>query len=345
MARSPVVCFTLDELNALQGLPLAHQVAYMRGLRPYMDRQTRRVGERRTVSYQGVRETLEEEPRPGVPRPPRLSDDQIYRIMQGLQRIGLINLVDQSHLPPRHRRLIADLPLAVTLQNKSGQNQAATRPRLAVATKPPLDYVDDSITYDDQPPQAATGPDRQAAIPPVSKTTTAAAAREADIDVERPSPPPAVDDRVVFQRPQQWSQFFIEQRGYQIHQVMTVKSIPMFRGWCDRGVSVGVVRDAMSIAEARLCGSPPRSVAYYGPFVDELLQQFEQGGRGREVQNTKRAEQGVRRPHSSREGYTDVLARAFVLAGGQWSSQENPNVVQSPEEHLRVEMDSDIPYL
>ena len=55
-----------NELTALCGLPHIQQLAYLRGIRPYMDVQTGLVGIKRGISYQSIAEQLYIEPHQGI---------------------------------------------------------------------------------------------------------------------------------------------------------------------------------------------------------------------------------------------------------------------------------------
>ncbi|WP_262337374.1 hypothetical protein [Legionella genomosp. 1] len=56
-----------QELSALAGLPYVQQVAYLTGIRPYMDRKTLIVGGvKRRISYQSLSEALYVEPHQGI---------------------------------------------------------------------------------------------------------------------------------------------------------------------------------------------------------------------------------------------------------------------------------------
>lgn len=56
----------------------------------------------------------------------------------------------------------------------------------------------------------------------------------------------------------QWCQFFIRERGFQIHAVQTARTMPLFASWVERGVTAEQMLAAMEIAEAKL-GAPPDS--------------------------------------------------------------------------------------
>lgn len=109
------------ELDALQGLPLGAQVLYLREIRRYMDYSTGVTGIIRRISWQGLREVLEVEPRPGVARE-LPSKDQVRRLAGWLERAGLIrNISDVTG-----KQLIFRLPLAPS--DTSVQIKAAINP-------------------------------------------------------------------------------------------------------------------------------------------------------------------------------------------------------------------------
>ena len=87
-----------EELSVLTGLPYIYQVAYLQGIRPYMDRKTAVVGIKRRISYQSLSEALYIEPHPGI-KAGRPSREQMRRVVKGLEREGLIEIQsDDKHL-------------------------------------------------------------------------------------------------------------------------------------------------------------------------------------------------------------------------------------------------------
>ncbi|WP_053006834.1 hypothetical protein [Chromobacterium subtsugae] len=116
---------TEEELDALQGLPLGAQVLYLREIRRHMDYATGVTGIIRRISWDGLREVLEVEPRPGVARE-LPSRDQVRRLAGWLERVGLVrNISDMGG-----RRLIFRLPLAIadsSVQKKAARNPPESR--------------------------------------------------------------------------------------------------------------------------------------------------------------------------------------------------------------------------
>ncbi|HDO7840950.1 hypothetical protein [Legionella pneumophila] len=123
-----------NELDALCGLSYIQQITYLRGIRPYMDRNTFIVGIKRRISYQSLAETLYIEPHQGITESGSPSRQQIRRVIKGLERAGLIVIQSlDKHLILKC--LLADITYCV--QNKPGTNptqQADTKPY----AKPPV---------------------------------------------------------------------------------------------------------------------------------------------------------------------------------------------------------------
>jgi len=84
-----------DELAALCGLPHVQQLAYLRGIRPYMDVKTGLVGVKRRISYQSISEQLYVEPHQGI-KSQSFSRDQVRRAVSGLARTGVIEVQSEG---------------------------------------------------------------------------------------------------------------------------------------------------------------------------------------------------------------------------------------------------------
>ncbi|USQ12959.1 hypothetical protein J2N86_09620 [Legionella lytica] len=125
-----------NELAALDGLPHLQQLAYLRGIRPYMDVKTGLVGVKRRISHQSISEQLYIEPRPGI-KSQSFSRDQVRRAIAGLARAGAIIV----HSEDMH--LILKCELATI--GYSGQNKAAINPPQKATTKPPATYQLDPV--------------------------------------------------------------------------------------------------------------------------------------------------------------------------------------------------------
>lgn len=84
-----------EELAALCGLPHIQQLAYIRGIRPYMDVQTGIVGIKRGISYQSIAEQLYIELHQGI-KSESYSRAQIRRALASLERANIITLQSQG---------------------------------------------------------------------------------------------------------------------------------------------------------------------------------------------------------------------------------------------------------
>ncbi len=85
-----------NELAALSGLPHVQQLAYLRGIRPYMNVKTGLVGVERGISYQSIAEQLYIEPHQGI-KSVSFSRAQTRRAIAGLERAGLIQSQSEEH--------------------------------------------------------------------------------------------------------------------------------------------------------------------------------------------------------------------------------------------------------
>ncbi len=86
---------TDGELAALCGLSHIQQLAYLRGIRPYMDVKTGLVGIKRGISYQSIAEQLYVEPHQGI-KSESCSRMQVRRALSALGRAGLITTQSQA---------------------------------------------------------------------------------------------------------------------------------------------------------------------------------------------------------------------------------------------------------
>ncbi|WP_432674896.1 replication protein P [Pseudomonas aeruginosa] len=227
-----------EEREALRGLPMLAREIYVFALRPFMDFATGIVGERRGISWKSIAEELYVEPHQGI-KGGEPSEKELRRALVWLQKVGLVgpNLAE--------RRLIFELP-------KASRDQSV---RKKVGTK----WADEAGSYVEgsEPSNYAAFPEKEGryvgggesekvGTPPVSgnnRTAPNACVRECPAD-------PATAG--------QWCQFFIRERGFQIHAVQTARTMPLFASWVERGVTAEQMLAAMEIAEAKL-GAPPDS--------------------------------------------------------------------------------------
>lgn len=145
-----------DELAALCGTPHIQQLAYLRGIRPYMDVKTGLVGVKRRISYQSISEQLYVEPHQGI-KSQSWSRDQIRRAVAGLVRAGVISVESEG------MQLILKCQLATL--GYSVQNKAAINPPQKGAIKPRGLSLSDTGLSEDEPSKADIVETPKAAIP------------------------------------------------------------------------------------------------------------------------------------------------------------------------------------
>lgn len=114
------------ELSALRDLPYIQRIAYIFGVRPYMDKHSSIVGVKRRISYQSLSEALYVEPHPGI-QSGSPSKAQLRRALKGLERAGLISIQSVE------KQLILKCLLAG--KDNFVQNKAVTKPSHDPGTK------------------------------------------------------------------------------------------------------------------------------------------------------------------------------------------------------------------
>lgn len=145
-----------EELEALCGLPHTQQLAYLRGMRPYMDVKTGLVGIKRRISYQSLSEQLYVEPHQGI-KSQSFSRDQLRRAVSGLVRAGIIEVQSEG------MQLI--LKCALATRHYSVQNKAAINPPQQAATNPHEKSLVNTGLSELEAKKAATAEPSKAAIP------------------------------------------------------------------------------------------------------------------------------------------------------------------------------------
>ena len=133
-------CINDEELSALCGLPHIQQLAYLRGIRPYMDVQTGVVGIKRGISYQSISEQLYVESHQGI-KSERFSRTQVRRALPGLERVGLIGLQSKG------LKLILKCHLAT--RGYSVQNKVVTNSSQQVVTFSDIQLIENKYISSD----------------------------------------------------------------------------------------------------------------------------------------------------------------------------------------------------
>ena len=138
--------FNEDEDAAMEYLPHADQVLYLRGLRKNMDFSTGIVGVRRKISYQQFKELLEVNRQQGSTKPSYApSRDELRAIIVRLTRVGLIERLTLD-ATARIERLVFKLPLAhvgqYSTQSKEHQHSTmGTPPAQSLDAARPTEHV------------------------------------------------------------------------------------------------------------------------------------------------------------------------------------------------------------
>lgn len=173
------------EETLLQGLPMAAQLLYLRGLRRHMDYSTGIVGVRRGISLQQLGEVLYVEPDRGLTDSGSPSRDQIRRLLGRLERVGLI--VNRSI---ETVRLIFFLPLADTdqcVQKIPATNPPHTRPSEPATDAAPVKSSADAGLQGIPTPIPATNPPQgEVAIPATPPVTGIRISTDVDTHIAQP---------------------------------------------------------------------------------------------------------------------------------------------------------------
>lgn len=141
--------FNEDEDAAMEYLPHADQVLYLRGLRKNMDFSTGIVGVRRKISYQQFKELLEVNRQQGSTKPSYApTRDELRAIIARLTRVGLIERLSLG-TTARIERLVFKLPLAhvgqYSTQSKEHQHSTTgTPPAQSLDAARPVEHVNPS---------------------------------------------------------------------------------------------------------------------------------------------------------------------------------------------------------
>lgn len=145
-----------EELEALYGLPHTQQLAYLRGIRPYMDVKTGLVGLKRRISLQSVAEELYIQPHQGV-KGEKFSRPQARRALSALERVGLISLQSED------LQLILKCNLATL--GYFAQNKVVTNPSQKAVTFCSKQHIENKGFYEDYSEKPVTAAPQKADTP------------------------------------------------------------------------------------------------------------------------------------------------------------------------------------
>ena len=224
---------TADEDEALQGLPWAQQLIYLRALRPYMDYATGIVGLRRGISRRSLRETLYVEPERGRHRSaaPYPTESAVRNALAGLERAGLIEQIES------YGRLVFRCQLALVDQsarNMSGRGTADERPTMSDIKN--TNHINGMPCMSD-PSKALAA---HAMIDPPQKSDKNITNSEAYSTIPRVR----VDPATVHGRAALVAVF--SELGFPHHQVHAVKVMAMLNRWAGEGVTADDVRELVT---------------------------------------------------------------------------------------------------
>lgn len=147
------------ELEALYGLPHAQQLAYLRGIRPFMDVKTGIVGVKRRISLQSIAEELYIHPHQGV-KSEKYSRAQVRRALSALERVGLLSLQSEE------LQLILKCNLATL--GYFTQNKVVTNPSQKAVTFCSSQSIENKGLYD-EPSEKAVIVEPSKAVTPLIK--------------------------------------------------------------------------------------------------------------------------------------------------------------------------------
>lgn len=165
VALMPTTSWNDDEDDALRKLPWRARVAYLQGIRRYMDYATGWSGRTRVLSYQFFIELLEATERSTDPDP-AVTKDGLRAIFRMLERVGL---VEWPRGTSSQRGVVFRCILASTDQSVQKQDAPKTHPRRTHEDAPIQAFTGEAFGVCDAPkthPSVHT----QDAPPPVSGT-------------------------------------------------------------------------------------------------------------------------------------------------------------------------------
>lgn len=264
-----------DEREALRGLPLAARVLYVEGLRPYMDYRAGTAGVLRRISYQQLREVLDVEPVPGVPTPPRVSDDQIKRLLATLERAGLIRresvrieVGESTRARLIVRFLLAETDAVDDQQDTCARNQAATWAPDQADTWPPDEMACEiNGLMDCGAQKAATAENARPPRPPVSGK---------DDGDDGAGERAREGEATAFAERRTW----LSRQGWTLQAIQTAKVVVMVKDWALQGVPLDALARAVEVARSANAGELPRSPMYLAPIVRQIVAGQQRGGDG-----------------------------------------------------------------
>ena len=242
------------EDDALQGLPLRAQIIYLRGIRRFMSYKTGiSGGVERRICLKGLSEVAEAYFNRQREQP---NKKEVIVSIDQLKKAGLLERIEDKDY------LIFFLPLADW--DKSEQNNHGTttaQPRHNHGTECGTEKPSNNAACDSN----SDTPENDELFPPTGTTAHIRLTGKPE------------DTCVVYaheripENGMKWVEYFVNQKGFQIPEAQTAKSVPMFVSWVNSGVTIGDVELAMIKAHDVLNGGKPTTPVYYRNFVDAVM--------------------------------------------------------------------------
>ncbi len=281
--------FDDPEDHALSGLSQSAQLIYLRAIRRYMDGSTGLS----SVSYRTCKQVLEFIPDQGSTKPAvrvaDLSDDFIRSCFSELDRAGLVSVWKKIRSrPPVFFVCLAGVGGVCPKYEPQSEPQHEPRNEHQTKKLQLVDSIGNRDVVQRMNPQGNTAMNTTM-NPNISNST---------VHTPPISPP---------KTPMDWAQFFIRECNFQLHEVQTAKTIPMFADWLNRGITVEQVRQAIAAADAWK-GSRADSPLLYGKFLKSIERESK---RLKNAQKTHSKRE--RHPAKSRnQQIADAITRAVL---------------------------------
>ncbi len=106
----------------------------------------------------------------------------------------------------------------------------------------------------------------------------------------------------------QWVEYFVNERGFQIHEAQNAKTVPMFNNWVTLEVSYADVEIALHSANHVLNGERPANPMYYRRFVEQVMLEKQKSQRNPTRSSSGLTEPNNRANYDAKHGKTETYA-------------------------------------
>lgn len=244
-----------QEQRALDGLPLLAFCLYVKALKPRLDIATGTIGIKPRISWQALGEWLYVEPHSGV-KSGSPSKQQLRRALLWLQKAGLVEQISKK------RQLVFKCLLTTPdyyqLKQVGSKLTENSPTQLSKQTIDTLGNIigdrGNSRQYDFSEPDTHNLTSTNTKLNLVEKCENIFSCTDEEIPVTT----------------EQWAQFFIDTQKFDSKAVYNIKSQAIFEHWCEYQVSIGLVKQAIKVAD-RINNGKPDTPTYYKNFVLEWL--------------------------------------------------------------------------